>query len=887
MSTTCTTCPYCGVGCGLEISVREGRAIEVAGDAAHPANRGRLCSKSAALADTVGLEGRLLAPRIGRRPVPWDEALEAVARGLARTIAEHGPDAVAFYVSGQLLTEDYYVANKLMKGFIGAANIDTNSRLCMASTVAGHKRAFGADIVPGCYEDLEQAELVVLIGANSAWCHPVLYQRIIAARGPGKRLVVIDPRRTATCDEADMHLPLRPGTDVRLMNGLFAHLLETGHADEAFAARATDGLSAMRPILAAQDQSIAAVAADCGLDEGLVAAFFTLFGQTEKVVTLFSQGVNQSACGTDKVNAIINCHLLTGRIGRPGMGPFSLTGQPNAMGGREVGGLANQLAAHMGFEADSLSRVARFWKAPRLAARPGLKAVDMFDAVLDGRIKAIWIMGTNPAVSLPDSGRVRRALDACPLVIVSDCMETTDTTAFAHILLPAAAWGEKSGTVTNSERRISRQRAFLAPPGQARADWRIIADVACRMGFASAFSYRTAADVFREHAALSGFENGGRRAFDISGLAGISDAEYDAFPPVQWPVPPGRREGTPRLPRHRYFHPRGTAAMVGVAPPPLPATAGRYPMLLNTGRIRDQWHSMTRTGLSPRLAAHLAEPFVEVHPDDARTFKLEDTGLARMESARGTALLRVGVTDRQRKGLLFAPIHWSDDNAASALAGRLIGAICDPVSGQPAFKQTPVAIAPYRPAWVGYLFSRERTLGRLLRRNRVDYWVRIPMAGGYAYELADGTARSVRAVFSALAAAAPGAEVIDFHDPARGRHRWAMLHGHALTHCLMTAPPGGLPARETVAGLLDEQYFDVDNRLLLLSGCTNDGQEDKGPLICSCFGVSLGAIVDAIAGSGARSVEDIGAMLKAGTNCGSCRPELKSILEREMEEVAA
>jgi len=888
-ATTCTTCPYCGVGCGVKVSLKEGRTIDVAGDADHPANRGRLCSKGTALGETVGLEGRLLTPRIGERAVTWDEAINAVALGLNRTIAEHGPDSVAFYLSGQLLTEDYYVANKLMKGFIGSANIDTNSRLCMASTVAGHKRAFGTDIVPGCYEDLEQADLVVLVGSNTAWCHPVLYQRIIAARTAAKRLVVIDPRRTATCDEADLHLPLKPGTDVRLMNGLFNHLLVKGHIDTPFVEQSTDGLSEILPALDRQDQSIAAVAADCGLEERQVAEFFDLFARTDKVVTLFSQGVNQSAAGTDKVNAIINCHLLTGRIGKPGMGPFSLTGQPNAMGGREVGGLANQLAAHMDFGPDDLQRVRRFWNAPRMAARPGLKAVEMFDAVLDGRIKALWIMGTNPAVSLPDGNRVRQALSACPLVIVSDCMEKTDTTRFAHILLPAKAWGEKNGTVTNSERRISRQRSFLPIPDGVRADWRIISDVARRMGFASAFPYTRAADVFREHAALSGFENDGARAFDISGLAGISDAEYDAFTPVQWPVTAAAPQGTARLARGRYFRERGKAFMAGVAGTPASANRlGDYPLLLNTGRIRDQWHTMTRTGLSPRLASHLPEPFVEIHPRDAEARGIADGDIVRLVSGRGKALLRAVVTDRQQPGSLFAPIHWSNSNAAQAVVGALIAPLCDPISGQPAFKQTAVALSRFKPAWSGYLFSRDDDLDeRILRGLEIDYWTRIRLKAGFAYELADSRTASAEAMFSNLLDQDRRAEVIDFHDAGKRRHRWALLRDSRLSHCLMTAPPGDLPGRDMFADILNEHYNDVNKRVMLLSGCTNEPKEDKGPLVCSCFGVSLGTIVEAIASGKAASVEEIGTLLQAGTNCGSCRPELKSILTRELEEVAA
>ncbi|HJR71384.1 MAG TPA: molybdopterin-dependent oxidoreductase, partial [Gammaproteobacteria bacterium] len=414
MNAVRTTCPYCGVGCGLT-AARAGAGageVEIRGDPEHPANLGRICSKGAALAETLDLDGRLLHPKIRGERVSWDAALAAVADGFSRAIAAHGPDSVAFYVSGQLLTEDYYVANKLMKGFIGSANIDTNSRLCMASAVAGYKRAFGADTVPNDYTDLEQAELVVLVGSNLAWCHPVLFQRLSAAKAANQKLrvVLVDPRRTQTAELADLVLQLRPGSDVTLFNGLLNHLRREDALDLEFLDGHTEGFGAALRVAKESAASIPAVASACGLAEDDVLEFYRWFARTPRTVTAFSQGVNQSTSGTDKVNAIVNVHLATGRIGKPGTGPFSITGQPNAMGGREVGGLANQLAAHMDFAPAHVERVGRFWGAPRVATKPGLKAVDLFDAAERGAIKALWIMATNPVVSMPDAERVRGAL---------------------------------------------------------------------------------------------------------------------------------------------------------------------------------------------------------------------------------------------------------------------------------------------------------------------------------------------------------------------------------------------------------------------------------------------------------------------------------------------
>ena len=600
-----TTCPYCGVGCGILASA-DGTIV---GDPEHPANSGRLCSKGAALGDTLASAGRLLQPEIRGLTAGWAAALDLIAETFARAIATHGPDAVAFYVSGQLLTEDYYVANKLMKGFIGSANIDTNSRLCMASSVAGHIRAFGEDIVPGCYDDIEAADLVILVGSNMAWCHPVLYQRLVAAKeAHGTKIVVVDPRRTATCEIADLHLALRPGADVALFAGLLLHLAASGSRDTVWTQPAATGFTVALDAARAAAPSLAAVAAISDLRTADLTRFYDWFAETERTVTLYSQGVNQSSSGTDKVNAIINCHLATGRIGRPGMGPLSLTGQPNAMGGREVGGLANQLAAHMGFAERDIDRVRRFWEAPRMANRPGLKAVELFDAVLDGGVEALWILGTNPAASMPRAGRVRDALRNCPFVVVSDCWPT-ETTRFADVVLPVSSWGEKDGTVTNSERRISRQRAFCRPPGGARPDWWIVSEVARRMGWGESFRYRRPADIFREHAALSAFENDGRRIFDIGALAELSDEDYESLSPVQWPL---RRAGASYVGTGRLIDgvskiptDDGRARFVATQYRPLAEPSGRkWPLVLNTGRVRDQWHTMTRTGRAPRLMTH-------------------------------------------------------------------------------------------------------------------------------------------------------------------------------------------------------------------------------------------------------------------------------------------
>ncbi|MGD8843493.1 MAG: molybdopterin-dependent oxidoreductase [Gammaproteobacteria bacterium] len=878
-STVRTTCPYCGVGCGIEITRGSDGSVSVRGDKAHPANLGRLCSKGAALGQTLDLDGRLLHPRVDGRQVAWDCALDTVAGRFAEVIEKHGPDAVAFYVSGQLLTEDYYVANKLMKGFIGSANIDTNSRLCMSSSVAGHKRAFGTDTVPGCYEDWEQTDLLILTGSNTAWCHPVLYQRAAAARKarPHMKVVVIDPRRTATCELADLHLAVSPGTDAILFSGLLAWLFQNGHGDARFVADATEGLDEALRMACWYAPSVDIVARHCGVPVSEVETLFRWFARTERTLTVYSQGINQSTSGTDKVNAIINCHLFTGRIGRPGSGPFSVTGQPNAMGGREVGALANQLAAHMEFDnPQHIERVERFWNAARMARNPGLKAVDLFRAVESGRIKALWIMATNPAVSMPDANRVRRALGQCEFLVVSDCVARTDTSAYADVLLPALAWGEKEGTVTNSERRISRQRTFLDAPGQARPDWWIVSQVARRLGFAG-FDYAGAHEIFSEHARLSCFENDGERDFDLAGLAVLSDTQYETLQPVQWPVTSAAADGRQRMfDDRRFFTPGRLARFVAVTPrPPGMATSNEYPLVLNTGRVRDQWHTMTRTGKAPRLTGHVVEPFAELHPEDAQRLDVVDGELVRLTTRWGEALLRARVSEHQHWGSVFAPMHWSDRFASAARVDSLVNPFQDPESGQPEFKHTPARVAPYRPAWYGFVLSRHR-----VDTAAASYWVRSRRQGLWHYELAgealsDDWAACARAM---LEADADGAQWSEMFDSAQRSYRGARFDTGRLDSCVFIGPDHRLPPRDWLIELFARDSIDGRDRMRVLAGTPAAGQEDAGRIVCSCFGVGRNTLCHAIEKFGLRSTDAIGEQLQAGTNCGSCLPELRALI---------
>jgi len=843
-----TTCAYCGVGCGIRAKVGGDRSLTIRGDAGHPANRGKLCSKGTHLAETIGLEGRLLHPMIGDTRAGWDEALDLAAARMHRCIAEHGPDSVAFYVSGQLLTEDYYVANKLMKGFIGSGNIDTNSRLCMASAVAAHNRAFGEDVVPCSYDDIDEADLILLVGSNTAWCHPVIWQRIEAARARrGAKLVVIDPRRTETAEQADLHVQLAPDGDVALFNALLAEMRDRRMLDRVF----------LHDRCAMPEGFIEGLGTSgAGVPFPAFAALSDLVARHSRMVTLFSQGANQSLCGTDKGNAIVNLHLATGRINRPGAGPFSITGQPNAMGGREVGGLANMLACHLGFSARERADVAMFWNAPNICAGPGLKAVDLFRAVHAGQIRFLWVMATNPAVSMPDAGFVREALGRCETLVVSDVIADTDTARLAHIRLPALAWGEKDGTVTNSERTVSRQRALFPAPGEARADWAILCDFARRMGWEKAFAFSRPADVFREYAAMTALAGNHGKLLDLTARASLSDAGYDRMEPFRW-------GGSHPLAR-RFSHPDGKARLIPVAAARTVADPA-LPLRLNTGRYRDQWHTMTRTGLSPTLSQHRREPLLEVHPLDAAASGLRDGGLARVSTAAGRAVFRVACSDAQRRGEIFAPMHWSDAMAGEGRANRLTVADVDPLSGQPGFKSVAARVEAVRPEWSAFLVCREApaALPPLL------WWSRARVAGGWLYELAGDAALDPALVLP------PGAQ-LEAADLKRGMRRIVVTGPDGeLMAALYLTRSGTLPPRDWVARQLGAS---TAGAVELLAGRPSTPQPDRGPVTCVCHGVGANEIVAAARGN-AATVDAVGATTRAGTNCGSCRTAIARLLE--------
>ncbi len=889
IQTRRSVCSYCGTGCGIVLSVRDRAIVALSGDEAHPTNRGLLCSKGRELHHTVVTADRLRQPQIRTSrahpfaPVDWDTVLDFAAGRFADIIRTHGPDAVAFYISGQLLTEDYYAFNKLMKGFIGSNNVDTNSRLCMSSAVVAYKRAFGADGPPTCYDDIERAGCFFIIGANPAWAHPIVFRRMEAAKeaNPDLRVIVADPRRTDTASIADLHLPILPGTDIALMQAMLNVMLWEGLVDTAFIDAHTEGFE--QAAEAARAMTPRKAAAICGLDAAEIVRAAFWFAEND-TLSFWCQGLNQSTSGSDNGNALINLHLATGKLGKPGNGPFSLTGQSNAMGGREVGGLANMLAAHRDYTNPGHRReVADYWGVPSVPETPGLTATELVRALEEGRVKAVWIACTNPMVSLPDGARVEAALKKAELVMVSDTYHPTDTTGLAHVLFPAAGWGEKNGTVTNSERCVSLIQQALPAPGVARPDWRIVADFAVHLGrklgqdWSRAFGWQTAEEVFDEH---KGLTRG--RDLDISGLSYRLLATEG---PQQWPFPAGAKPGQVRrlYGDGRFETESGKARFVEVAHRPVAEpTDEDFPLSLTTGRLRDQWHTMTKTGHVPRLLQHAPRPALQIHPDDAAALGLAEGDLARVRSRRGEVIVAVKPDRDIRAGVVFLPMHWGALNARAGRANRLTGMFVDPLSKQPEFKHAAVRVERFEPAWQGMmLMAGERTdLGR-------------QMIEGYTYGVVycAGDDHPVTTVEMACTKPLKPAqyrrldqlleqgrdmETLSFVDRRHGIHRKAWLEDGRLVAVRWVG--GDISEARWLRKLMLEGRDVGDLRPFLLApGGPLDKSDTKGAIVCACNNVGEKDILAAIR-NGADSLDAIKGATLAGTGCGSCVPEIKRLL---------
>lgn len=916
MDTSCgsgvavkTTCPYCGVGCGVDATAIDNEIV-IEGDQTHPANLGQLCSKGYALADTLSNEGRLLQPMINGVQASWSSAISRIAREFESVREAYGSEAIAFYVSGQILTEDYYVANKFVKGYLGTANIDTNSRLCMASSVAAHKRAFGSDTVPGSYEDLEHADVVVLVGSNLAWCHPVLFRRIQTAKeaNPAMQTVVIDPRRTATAEQCDSHLQIKGGgeSDAILFLGLLRFLAEQDCLNLDWIEQYTNGID--QALESASGWTVDKVADSVGLSISEVLAFYQLYQHNPKIVTVYSQGVNQSHKGTDTVNAIINVHLATGRIGKKGCGPFSVTGQPNAMGGREVGGLANMLACHMDLEnAQHQSLVQRYWNSPTIAKKQGLKAIDLFKAVKSRKIKALWVMATNPVDSMPNANDVAEAIAACPFVVVSDVTAQTDTAALADVLIPARAWSEKDGTVTNSERRVSRQTSFRTAPEGARPDWWAIAKVAQFMGYQSAFDYSNPSEIFAEYAGLSGFENNGARDFDISAFQSITPTEYDSLKPFKWPqTASGVCNHDRFFAEGGFYTPDKKAKLIAidVKHPIKQAATARYQQsskfivkgsddvssarqgstlvedsdrfLLNTGRIRDQWHTMTRTGLSARLSSHMGEPFVEINPEDAIKLAIDNASIVEVKSLFGTSRLRALITDRVAASEVFVPMHWTNVFSSLGRINAMIHPIHDPVSGQPASKNQQVVLVPAGMQTYGYTVSRQKPTSL-----SYEYWAIAPAQSGWKTEFASRLQADelLQSIVSKAERSMSHAEQVSFSDQGRACYRAAWFDDkNRLEQAVFLSSGPVEVSRNAVVELLSHDFTRSPDRLAVVSAAGLATSEDVGAIICSCMQVGSKTIQHAI-DSGCDTVQRVGEQCRAGTQCGTCRSDIVRMIK--------
>lgn len=928
-----TTCCYCGVGCGMLVHTESiaGR-IEiksVEGDPDHPANFGRLCNKGLSLGLTAQAHvyaqtraqtpERRLTKNMPREAVSWDEVSEHVAQRFAEIIAEHGCESVGVYVSGQLLTEDYYVFNKLVKGLIGTNNIDTNSRLCMSSAVAGYKQSFGADAPPCSYSDIEHAKVIFITGSNTAFAHPILFRRIEAARAlnPELKLIVVDPRRTETAQMADLFLQILPGTDVALYHGMLHLMLWENWLDQHYIDTYTEGFSALKTLV--RDYSPKAVAEICGVSEQDLHAAAKLFATSAATLSLYCQGLNQSTAGTDKNTALINLHLATGQLGKAGTGPFSLTGQPNAMGGREVGGLANLLSGHRDLKnPEHRQEVADFWCVTEVPSKPGLTAIPMFEALRTGQLKAIWIVCTNPAQSLPDQTLVHEALQRAEFVVVQDAYAHTATTAYADVLLPATTWAEKDGTVTNSERCISRVRSALAPFGQARQDWAIAVDIAKRLerkldlsrriGATSLFDYLEPQAIWEDHRALT-------RGRDLD-ITGLSYASLDAHGPAQWPYPTGALKGSTRLYEDGLFPTESGKARFIASPYRATAerTDARYPIGLLTGRLRDQWHGMSRTGTLARLFSHAPEPCIDISISEAQRLDLTDGELVYVTSRRGVQVLPVQISKSLRSSQAFIAMHWGGE-FVSGQAGKALGqgvntltiAACDPVSEQPELKFAAVKVSKANLPWHLNAFGWfEDTLALSLQIQlralfahstfatatlfgsddaRHQTGVNLTLANLEPFE--PDLVERVRVLFC-LNQSTSTKSVLTYRDRRKYVERLLAIEHKADTKILSGVMLAGaaidVEARTWLKQYL-EAYTDISalgRRLLAPGKIAPQPIVPRGKIICNCCDVSEQSITQCLQQTAASDPDDLLAVLQAkldcGTNCGSCLPELKNMV---------
>ncbi|SDS41804.1 nitrate reductase [Pseudomonas oryzae] len=891
--TTASTCCYCGVGCGVLIEHDGEHITGVQGDPAHPANYGRLCSKGSTLHLTGDLAARALYPelRLGkelaRARSDWDSALEHAANVFAETIREHGPDSVAFYISGQLLTEDYYAFNKLARALVGTNNIDSNSRLCMSSAVVGYKRSLGADAPPCSYEDIEQSDCLLIAGSNMAYAHPVLFRRLEAAKAarPEMKIIVVDPRRTDTCDLADLHLAILPGTDVALFHGILHILLWEGWIDRAYIDAHTEGFDALKKLV--RDYSPAAVADICGISADSLQLCAELIGQAPSFMSLWCMGLNQSSSGSAKNSALINLHLATGQIGKRGAGPFSLTGQPNAMGGRETGSLANLLPGHReAGNAEHRAEVAGYWGVDSLPETTGLSAVELFEAVRVGKVKALWIACTNPAQSMPDQQKIHEALSNCPFVVVQEAYATTETCRYADLLLPAAGWGEKEGSVTNSERRVSHVRRAVPAPGEARADWAITCDFARRLeqrlrpNLPSLFDFASPAALFEEYKLLTA-----GRDLDLSGL---SHALLDDLGPQQWPFPAGAIAGTPRLYADGVFPTASGRARFHADPyrAPQEPREARYPLTLNTGRLRDQWHGMSRTGTVARLFGHVEEAVLSLHPDELRRRGLASGELVRLRSRRGALIMPVQADEAVRPGQAFLPMHWGDRFLKGLGTNVLTLPAYDPLSKQPELKHAGVEVDKVELPWQLFALVEGEVQQRFAALR--------PLLEGFAYASLTLTGRERPALLlKAASAVAPeggllesidallgldAGPVLAYDDPRRTVGKRVRIEDGRITAIRLA---GETAARDWLKALWEEGKADVELRRWLLaplSAPPGNAGACKSKTLCSCMNVSEAAIREGI--ERGLDLDGLKRELKCGTSCGSCVPEIKRMLTK-------